>query len=110
MHGISGMLLYHEGNFLQVLEGPDENVDALYKKIQKDPGHSKSMLLLRETIKKKEFEDWSMGFVDTSRLAEKFEGFTDYAARLKNMTLDKGSAHKALKRFQQGTWRRTADK
>lgn len=108
--GISGMLLYHEGSFLQVLEGPAEHVDALYAKIQKDPSHTKPLLLSRESIEKKEFEDWSMGFVDTSRLAEKSKGFTDYVASLKSMTFDKGRAHKVLKRFQEGAWHRAASK
>lgn len=32
---ISGILLHHGGNFLQVLEGPSEKVSALYKKLHK---------------------------------------------------------------------------
>jgi Sensors of blue-light using FAD len=108
--GISGMLLYHEGSFLQVLEGPNEAVDALYEKIHKDPGHCDPILLSRELIEKKEFEEWSMGFVDTSHLAEKFQGFMEYSSSLKNMTVDKGRAHKILKRFQEGAWHRAASK
>ena len=74
---ISGMLLYHDGSFLQVLEGPDKNVDELFAKVQKDPRHTRILLLLRGTIQKREFENWSMGFVDTTRLAERTEGFVD---------------------------------
>jgi len=105
---ISGMLLYHDGSFLQVLEGPDQDVDALYAKIQKDPRHTDFLLLLRKSIQKKEFENWSMGFVDTSKLAEQFEGFVDYVTRLKTMRLDTTRAHDVLKRFQEGSWRRSA--
>ena len=104
---ISGMLLYHDGSFLQVLEGPPANVEALYAKIQKDPRHHKCLLLSRETIQAREFEDWSMGFVDTTRVAEQFEGFVDYVACLMNMTIDSTHARKILKRFQQGAWRRS---
>jgi uncharacterized Fe-S cluster-containing MiaB family protein len=32
---ISGMLLYHSGSFLQVLEGPEQNVEELYPKFRK---------------------------------------------------------------------------
>jgi hypothetical protein len=104
---ISGMLLYHKGSFLQVLEGPDKDVEALYSKIQKDPRHSNSVLLLNENIAKKEFENWSMGFVDTTKIVERTAGFVDYVSQLRSMTLDKTGAHKILSRFQDGEWRRS---
>ena len=71
---ISGMLLYHSGSFLQVLEGPEKNVEELYNKIQQDPRHNKCLLILRESVQKKEFENWSMGFVDTTKVAQRIEG------------------------------------
>jgi hypothetical protein len=39
--GISGMLLFKAGNFLQVLEGDREKVMALFDKIAKDPRHDR---------------------------------------------------------------------
>ena len=105
--GISGMLLYHGGSFLQVLEGPEESVESLYVKIAKDPRHERCLLLLRETIRQKQFENWSMGFVDTTKVAERIEGFVDYATQLKTMTLDKTGARTILRRFQEGEWRRS---
>jgi uncharacterized Fe-S cluster-containing MiaB family protein len=104
---VSGMLLYHSGSFLQVLEGPEKNVEELYARIQQDPRHTRCLLVLRETIQKKEFENWSMGFVDTTKVAERIEGFVDYAMELKTMTLDKTAARKILSRFQSGEWRRS---
>jgi uncharacterized Fe-S cluster-containing MiaB family protein len=104
---ISGMLLYNAGSFLQVLEGPDENVDALYAKIQKDTRHARFLLLSRKAIQEREFEKWSMGFVNATRVDIKVEGFVDYVGRLKSMTLDSTIACKMLKRFQEGAWRRS---
>jgi len=75
---ISGMLLYHSGSFLQVLEGAEKNVENLYGRIERNPRHNKCLLLLRETIRKNEFENWSMGFVDTTKVAERIEGCVDY--------------------------------
>jgi Sensors of blue-light using FAD len=108
--GVTGMLLYHGGCFLQVLEGPDENVEALYAKIQKDPRHTNFLLLVRETIEEKAFEDWSMGFVDTTHIAESIGGFVDYMQALQSMTLDKTRARILLKRFQEGSYRRSANR
>ncbi|MEM7363377.1 MAG: BLUF domain-containing protein, partial [Pseudomonadota bacterium] len=35
--GVTGMLLYHEGSFLQALEGDRAVVEALYERIEEDP-------------------------------------------------------------------------
>jgi uncharacterized Fe-S cluster-containing MiaB family protein len=104
---ISGMLLYHSGSFLQVLEGPETSVDALYTKVQADPRHNNCLLILRRTIHEKEFENWSMGFVDMTRVASKFEGFVDYIDQLKGMTLNETGARTFLRKFQEGAWRRS---
>ena len=101
------MLLYHNKSFLQVLEGPEEQVGALFTKIEKDPRHKKILMLLRGEIQEKEFKNWSMGFVDTSRIAAQVEGFVDYFTQLQRMTIDKAGTRRLLKRFQQGEWRRS---
>ena len=102
---VTGILLYHNESFLQVLEGPEENVEAVYEKIQKDPRHTNFLLLLRRTIEKKEFGNWSMGFVDANKTAARVEGFVEYLSCLKNMTLDAGRARILLNRFQEGSYR-----
>lgn len=59
---ISGILLHHGGNFLQVLEGPSDNVSALYKKITQDPRHTYCLEVVNRKIDERMFGDWSMGF------------------------------------------------
>jgi hypothetical protein len=59
---VTGMLLYGEGNFLQVLEGEAADVDAVYAAIQQDPRHHHLLLIEREPIAARNFADWSMGF------------------------------------------------
>ncbi|MHB1206888.1 MAG: BLUF domain-containing protein, partial [Rhodospirillaceae bacterium] len=46
--GITGMLLYHAGSFLQALEGPNDAVASLFKVIEKDPRHTTVRLLFRD--------------------------------------------------------------
>lgn len=60
--GITGMLLYKDGNFIQVLEGEKSAVQMLFKKINADPRHKGVLILLQETIEERQFPDWSMGF------------------------------------------------
>ena len=60
--GITGMLLYKDGNFMQVLEGPDPAVQERFDRIAQDPRHKGVIVLLREQVAERQFPDWSMGF------------------------------------------------
>ena len=60
--GITGMLLYCDGQFIQVLEGPRAIVERLYDRIEQDPRHSTVLKLLEQPIKERCFPEWSMGF------------------------------------------------
>jgi len=60
--GITGMLLYGNSTFLQVLEGEEQVVDELVEKIRQDPRHTDLQILYRKKIKQREYADWSMGF------------------------------------------------
>lgn len=76
--GITGMLLYKDGNFLQVLEGEAQTVRDLYERIQRDPRHQNTIVMLDESISQRTFPDWSMGFrdLDDPQLKE-MSGFSE---------------------------------
>ena len=59
---VTGLLLYKGGNFMQVLEGPDEAVEALYEKIKTDPRHKDVNVLSREQVSARQFPAWEMAF------------------------------------------------
>ncbi len=67
---LTGLLLYRNGRFLQALEGPAEQVDALIEKIWVDRRHAGLRILMREEIAEREFPDWSMGFEDLDEATE----------------------------------------
>ena len=60
--GISGILLFSEGTFLQVLEGPADAVDQLYETIVKDRRHRNIVRLHESIVPERSFPDWSMGW------------------------------------------------
>ncbi len=60
--GITGMLLYGDGNFMQLLEGPETAVRELYAKIRRDPRHHMVTTILEEGGQPREFADWSMAY------------------------------------------------
>jgi uncharacterized membrane protein (DUF373 family) len=78
--GVTGMLLYGNGTFLQVLEGEERAVDAIIAKIRKDPRHQNLKMLHRKTIERRQYSDWSMGF---KRISDKelknVEGLRDFS-------------------------------
>lgn len=59
---ITGMLLYKDGCFMQVLEGPKAAVLERFKVISKDPRHTGILTLVQKPIEVREFSEWSMGF------------------------------------------------
>ena len=59
---VTGMLLYRDGAFLQVLEGEEKDVDEIYSSICLDRRNAGNYLIERKVIKERNFPDWSMGF------------------------------------------------
>lgn len=57
---ITGMLIYHDGTFFQMLEGSKENVQAAFEKIRDDPRHSAIIKLFEGETSKRHFPDWKM--------------------------------------------------
>jgi hypothetical protein len=66
--GITGILCYGGGIFLQAIEGGRMPVSALYGHIQKDPRHKDVALLHYEEITERRFGGWTMGQVNLSKL------------------------------------------
>ena len=57
---LTGVLLYIERSFLQVLEGQPEMVDAAFSKILRDKRHMQVTLIARESLVERAFEGWTM--------------------------------------------------
>jgi hypothetical protein len=66
--GITGILCYGGGIFLQAIEGGRMPVSELYGHIQRDGRHKDVVLLHYEEISERRFGGWTMGQVDMSRI------------------------------------------
>ena len=66
--GITGILCYGAGVFLQAIEGGRMAISELYGHIQKDPRHKDVMLLGFEEIGERRFGGWTMGQVQLSKV------------------------------------------
>lgn len=59
---LTGALLYHQGRFIQILEGPDEQVLSRFVVISADPRHRSVHVVSEESIRERQFPEWTMGF------------------------------------------------
>ena len=69
-HGITGCLLYHKGQFIQLLEGEEKEVISLFNRIKLDERHASVELLEEEEIGERIFSKWSMAFQDMGDISQ----------------------------------------
>jgi hypothetical protein len=78
--GVKGILLYQDGNFLQVVEGEQDVVGKLVETIERDARHRGVFVFLRGKSEQRLFPDWTMGFHNlTDHNAAKTHGYTEYS-------------------------------
>ncbi len=90
-NSITGCLLYHDGEFIQLLEGEESTVQTLYSNIVRDQRHNYLQLVVEETVPERAFDNWSMAFHDLSAarvspitkslFIENIMAFSDLAAK-----------------------------
>lgn len=104
---VSGILLYCEGSFLQILEGEASTVESLFAAIQKDRRHSKIVKIAQRDIPWREFSEWEMGIVELTR--EELISLPGCREIFKSdelfESLDYGKARKIVEQFLDGYWR-----
>lgn len=80
--GLTGMLLYAAGSFMQVLEGDEAEVERRFAVISKDPRHHSMIVLEREPIRARSFSAWNMGFKQLGdRESAAHPGYAPFFAR-----------------------------
>ncbi|MFC4096412.1 BLUF domain-containing protein [Euzebyella saccharophila] len=61
-NGITGCLIHYSDKFMQLLEGPEDKVRALFANIQSDVRHDKVILLSEDTITERSFSECVMAY------------------------------------------------
>lgn len=71
-NNLTGMLLYGEGVFIQVLEGEEETLENTFRSIERDDRHYSIIKMTEGYITERNFPDWRMGFkaANANQLAE----------------------------------------
>ncbi|MCD6061890.1 MAG: hypothetical protein K0S16_2201 [Moraxellaceae bacterium] len=61
-HGITGLLLYCEGSFMQYLEGPKADIAPVWDIIRADEKHNHIITLFDRTVPARLYSDWTMAY------------------------------------------------
>ncbi len=79
---ITGLLLYRETAFFQVLEGTEAQVKAAFEAISKDRRHHTVDVLFEGNTTNREFADWRMGFLNLDGVSiDQLMGYTNFLRR-----------------------------
>jgi hypothetical protein len=79
-NNITGMLLYSDRIFIQLLEGAKKDIDKIYDTIALDTRHKNVISLLTGNTAQRNFPDWRMGFASVNaETLKEFRGFINPA-------------------------------
>jgi len=92
---ITGMLLYADGNFVQLLEGEESAVLETYKKISMDQTHKGVTEIASGPLEKRNFPQWAMGFKSIGPVSNTL--FKEYLDPLNSPADDIQDKHLAVK-------------
>ena len=76
--GLTGLLLYHEGDFLQVLEGPSNRIDEVFGVIRNDDRHHRVNIVVDRVVPARSFGEWEMGFYEIHDSLDTAEGVSGF--------------------------------
>ncbi|MFK8113218.1 MAG: BLUF domain-containing protein [Rubripirellula sp.] len=108
---VTGILLFKDNTFFQVLEGHRGDVEALYDKIGLDKRHDNVLLLTTNEIEERNFGEWKMGFVHDATVIDSLPGFVDFfnGRTFVDLMGDSKRMRQVLDGFRRGRWRRTCE-
>jgi hypothetical protein len=106
---ITGLLIFDDGYFLQILEGPRENIEELIGRITTDPRHTDLRVISSQSIREREFGEWSMAFSKISKSHGNKVGYVAYDREMVEFSINASKAMNILYLFQEGVLRPVAD-
>lgn len=112
-NGITGILLYDEPRVLQLLEGPEEKVKSTFERIKKDSRHQYIHVVYEESVKYREFNEWSVGFQpisqESSDLPEGYSSFMDKDVTYSDLKHSTSKAERFMTLFRNSSFKKTKE-
>ncbi len=88
---ISGLLVYNNGNFLQILEGEEKRIRTLFAKISTDDRHSNIIELINMSVEERIFDDYESGFVivEDHKKLDQLKSYLNWVKEAELLSVDK---------------------
>jgi hypothetical protein len=67
-NGITGLLLHHGGQFMQLIEGEQHEVQRLYRRIAEDSRHRDAVIEVNAPADRRLFPEWQMGYAEAPEM------------------------------------------
>lgn len=100
--GITGMLLYRDGNFIQAVEGPAPAIEDLMNRLRRDETHHGMIVMIDRPIQERDFGDWTMGFRNISGVrSDALPAGNAFWANPQSVPANEGTALRLLRSFRQ---------
>ena len=100
--GLTGMLLYRDGKYLQYLEGPPESVNDLLRRLRRDDRHDRIKILRAGNVTERLFPDWSMAYKNLAGLrSATVPGYSECLQSREPGTPSGGPADSLIAMFQE---------
>ena len=98
--GVSAMLIYNDGSFAQLMEGPKQVVLDTMARIQKDDRHSGVAVIIKEEVSTRITRGWDMKVIPVSKIAAEDDyDFMSLAAFHASPQYEAAMQHPALRGF-----------
>lgn len=90
-NNITGILIYKDNNFFQIIEGDQTIIDTTYDIIKTDPRHKNIFNVINTTITERMFEDYNFGFtiIDTENGLHQLQEYLDWLKVAENKLANK---------------------
>lgn len=100
-HGITGILIYHQREIMQLIEGEKSEVEALFQTIFEDDRHTSVDVFYQGEIEHRSFTDWSMAFkvLDEKMISDIAAGYEGYDKNISPINMIKNSPNRGKKTF-----------
>ncbi len=102
---VTGMLLYKDRRFIQLLEGHEDNLQKIFASIRSDERHCDVELLWLRYVQFRDFPDWTMGFKNVDDIdPATLPGYTPFLERdfrYENFLENSTEVHQMLLAFRQ---------
>ncbi|MDT0691015.1 BLUF domain-containing protein [Salegentibacter sp. F188] len=101
-HNITGILLYSQGNFFQVLEGEEQLLKSLFSRIKADERHKDVITLFKREIPNVKFDGYEADFISVDE-RHNFSQMESYLSHVDNLNpAIQSSVKYILKNFTEG--------